>query len=186
MDRGHKSDAAAMGTPRHANLTTYLHSPSIARGKVGLGWFKVISFWQWLTPELVGHEIRILQDTLMLPSPRAIGVSSRKQFQPDGSSEFFHLWNCWNGTANIVCLRLAQFNLPGDYNRREPEMDWMGRMGSITLHGQFSLSGSRLLPSPGRSIIFNFSQLLVCFSNLFRLLPGQANCYDSFDDFAWY
>ena len=28
-------------------------------------------------------------------------------------------------------------------------MDWMGRMGSITLHGQFSLSGSRLLPSPG-------------------------------------
>ena len=25
----------------------------------------------------------------------------------------------------------------------------MGRMGSITLHGQFSLSGSRLLPSPG-------------------------------------
>ena len=111
MDRGHKSDAAAMGTPRHANLTTYLHSPSIARGKVGLGWIKVISFWQWLTPELVGHEIRILQDTLMLTSPRAIGVSCRKQSQLDGLLEFFHVWNCWNGTANIVCLRLAQFNL---------------------------------------------------------------------------
>ena len=25
----------------------------------------------------------------------------------------------------------------------------MGRMGSITMHGQLSLSGSRLLPSPG-------------------------------------
>ena len=29
-------------------------------------------------------------------------------------------------------------------------MDWMGRMGRINMHGQFSLSGSRLLPSPGR------------------------------------
>ena len=28
----------------------------------------------------------------------------------------------------------------------------MGRMGSITLHGQFSLSGSRLLPSPGTDL----------------------------------
>ena len=38
--------------------------------------------------------------------------------------------------------------LPGDYNKHEPEMDWIGRMGSITLYSQFSLSGSRLLSSP--------------------------------------
>ena len=28
----------------------------------------------------------------------------------------------------------------------------MGRLGSITLHSQFSLSGSRLLPSPGTAV----------------------------------
>ena len=43
--------------------------------------------------------------------------------------------------------------LPGDSNKRQPEMDWMGRMGSITLHGQFSLSGSRSLPSPGIVVV---------------------------------
>ena len=38
-------------------------------------------------------------------------------------------------------------------------MDWMGRMGSIMLHGQLSLSGSRLLPSPGTYIITFVSKL---------------------------
>ena len=52
------------------------------------------------------------------------------------------------------CLIVAlQYYVPGDGNKREPDMDWMGRMGSITLHSQLSLSGSRLLPSPGSTLI---------------------------------
>ena len=44
------------------------------------------------------------------------------------------------------------FYVPGDDDKREPDMDWMGRMGSIMLHGHLSLSGSRLSSSPGTDL----------------------------------